>query len=408
MCAEAAYLKFRNRRVLSFDLDEVADRLRAMAPLMYMSEVSYTETSLEYELLTLFSRTALEEVDRQRAREVLRRRDIRWVYLMRIAGYHGVQPLLYNYLRRVEADLIDEDALHTLRAVVGARSAHSMVLERELGRLAGLFAEIGVPLLAIKGPVLAQSVYKSIALRPFVDLDLVIRHSDFERVEELLSHENYASTPLGSFQKSSYLFIHGQYTFWRRIAAMGATAIVLDIHTAIMPPGYSYTEDFDDLYARSIVLSMAGTDVHALEREDLLQVLCYHGLKNRWDRLKYICDVAEFLRAYPDLDWDTVYARAQDMHSERVLRLGLLLAYRLLRAPLPSEIERDVLRDHRAGALAAAIMERLPRQAHTTVEPYLDRVRLNVLSQDGLVGGLRYGAYAAARRVSELYLPEND
>ena len=137
-------------------------------------------------------------------------------------------------------------------------------------------------------------------------------------------------------------------------------------------------------------------------------MLCYHGLKNRWDRLKYFADVAELLRTYPDLDWDTVYERARLMHSKRVLRLGLSLAHQLLDAPLPEAVALDARRDARVEALSTAIMERLPRQAHMRVEPYLDRVRLNILSQDSLVGGLRYGAYAAARRASELYLPDND
>jgi hypothetical protein len=360
----------------------------------------------EYEVLVLSSRTELDEPQSAQLQALLREGTIRWRYLMRLAGYHGIQPLLYYHLR--EQEDVPGDILAQLRSVVGARSAHSLVLTQELGRLGELFEREGIPLLAVKGPVLAHTVYGGVALRPFADLDLVIRRDDFDRVDELLHGEGYGSASLTPFQKASYLFIHGQYSFWRRVASMGSAAVFLDVHTAIMPPGYSYAEDFDDLYARSIALPMAGTDVHALEREDLLQVLCYHGLKNRWDRLKYICDVAEFLRTYPDLDWNTVHARARAMHSERVLRLGLSLAHRLLGAPLPPEIARDVEGDRRVEALTEALLGRLPQQAHMEVEPYLDRVRLNVLSQDGLAGGLRYGAYAAARRVSELYLPEND
>ena len=361
---------------------------------------------MEYELLVLTSRTELGESQATRVRELLETETIQWRYLLRLAGYHGMQPLLYYHLR--DQENVPSETIAQLRNVVGARSAHSLVLTQELGRLAGLFERKGLPMLAVKGPVLAHSVYGGVALRPFSDLDLIIRRSDFDRVDELLHDEGYGSPSLTPFQKASYLYIHGQYSFWRRVASMGSAAVFLDVHTAIMPPGYSYSEDFDTLFARSLTRPMAGTETHVLEREDLLQVLCYHGLKNRWDRIKYICDVAEFLRAYPDLDWDTVFRRARTMHSERVLRLGLSLPMRLLQAPLPPEIARDVRRDRRAEALSATLLERLPKQAHMEVEPYLDRVRLNVLSQDGISGGLRYGAYAAARRVSELYLPENE
>jgi hypothetical protein len=371
-------------------------------------DTSPVDGGSEYRLLTLFSRKALGSAQAAQAHELLREEGLRWEYLMGIAGYHGVQPLLYYHLRREGADLVPEAAFAKLRAVVGARSAHSIVLEHELGRLAGTFESEGLPLLAVKGPALAHNVYGSIALRPFVDLDLIVRRGDFERVEALLRREGYDAGPMPTFQKVSYLFIHGQYTFWRRLSDMGSAAAVLDIHTAVMPPGYSYSEDFDDLFARSETRSIAGADTHVLEREDLLQVLCYHGFKNRWDRLKYVCDVAEFLRAYPDLDWEVVHRRADAMHSRRVLWLGLALAQQLLGAPLPGEVARDIRGDRRVQALSMAILERLPKQAHMRVEPYAERVRLNFLAQDSLLGGLRYGAYAAVRRVSRLYIPEND
>lgn len=364
--------------------------------------------SPEYRLLVLCSRTELNGPHAERARDLLREEQIRWRYLISLAAYHGVQPLLYCHLRGVEPALVPEEHLKLLRGIVGARSAHSIVLVHELGRLAGVFEREGIPLLAVKGPALAHSVFGGVALRPFSDLDLIVRRDHFERVEARLRSEGYDEVQLQPRQKASYLFIHGQYTFWRRMPTMGSAMAVLDVHTAVMPPGYSYSEGFDDLFARSGTVPMAGTDTHVLEREDLLQVLCYHGFKNRWDRLKYICDVAELLRAYPDLDWDTVYSRARAMHSKRVLRLGLSLAHDLLDAPLPDEVARDVQQDRRVQSLSVAILERLPRQAHMRVEPYWDRVRLNVFAQDSLAGVLRYGAYAAVRRVSRLYLPESE
>ena len=325
-----------------------------------------------------------------------------------LAGYHGVQPLLYLHLREMSEELLSTEHMVQLRGVVGARSAHSLVLVHELGRLSGLFEVAGIPFIALKGPVLAQTVFGGVAHRPFVDLDLVIRDGDFGRVEALLGAEGYRSSALAPFQKSSYLYIHGQYTFWRRIHQMGSAASVLDVHTAVMPPGYSYDESFDDLYARSGTVPMAGTATHTLAREDLLLVLCFHGFKNRWDRLKYVCDVAELLRSYPEMDWDAVYDRAGAMHSRRVLRLGLAMAAGILEAPLPEEVRRDVRRDRRVAALWEALRDRLPEQAHMRVEPYMDRVRLNTLAQDTIVGQLRYGAYAAARRLTELYLPESE
>ena len=365
------------------------------------------EGRVEYDLLRLLSRTTLEG-DQAAQAEALLREDLRWGYLGGIAGYHGVQPLLYYHLRRLAPELLAVEPLDRLRPVVGARSAHGLVLVHELGRLAGVFEREGLPVIAMKGPVLAQSVYGGIALRPFVDLDLVIDRARFEEAERVLVGEGYQCRALTPFQKRSYLFIHGQFTFWRRMASIGSALAVVDLHTAIMPPGYSYTEDFDSLVERSRVMQFGASDVRTLEPVDLLEVLCYHGFKNRWDRLKYVADVAELLRATPELSWDAVYARARAMRSRRVLWLGLSLAEQVLDAPLPERVRRDVRADRHVASLSRDLMERLPRQAHMRVEPYLDRVRLNILAQDSLLGRLRYGAYATARRVSELYIPEGD
>jgi hypothetical protein len=359
----------------------------------------------EFELLRLFSRTTLEGEREAQARALLGD-DLEWGYLGAIAGYHGVQPLLYYHLRRLAPELLAVEPLDRLRAVVGARSAHGLVLVHELGRLAEVFERGGLPVLAMKGPVLAQSIYGGIALRPFVDLDLVIDRARFDEANRILVGEGYESRELTPFQKRSYLFIHGQFTFWRRMASVGSALAVIDLHTAIMPPGYSYTEGFDDLLRRSGTMKFGASETRVLEAVDLLEVLCYHGFKNRWDRLKYVADVAELLRATPGLNWDAVYARARAMRSSRVLWLGLSLAERVLDAPMPERVSRDVHADRYVTTLSDEIVGRLPQQAHMKVEPYLDRVRLNILAQDSLLGRLRYGAYATARRISELYIPE--
>ncbi len=362
----------------------------------------------EYNIMRLCCRTELEPSHAEQVAHHLRDDDLQWGYLVTLAGYHGVQPLLYCHLREMDDALLSEPHMTWLRGVVGARSAHSLILMQELGRLSEVFEREAFPTLAVKGAVLAQSVYGGIAARPFVDIDLVVRREDFDRLDRMLAREGYGSKPLTPFRKASYLYLNGQYTFWRRIHSLGEAQAFIDVHTAIMPPGYRYSESFDALLARSVTVPIAGRDVRTLGTEDLLQVLCYHGLKNRWDRFKYICDVAELVRAYPGLDWHAVYDRMGAMRSRRILRLGLLLAADLLAAPLPKHVRDDIRRDHRVRTLGHDLLERLPKQAHMKVEPYWDRVRLNVLAQDGVAGGLRYGAYSAARRTAELYLPETD
>ncbi|MGC2791494.1 MAG: hypothetical protein WA899_05710, partial [Candidatus Sulfotelmatobacter sp.] len=56
-----------------------------------------------------------------------------------------------------------------------------------------------------------------------------------------------------------------------------------------------------------------------------------------------------------NLDWDCVQARTRELGIERILRVTLLLANRLLGTAIPAAIESAVLADHAARGLAEEI-----------------------------------------------------
>ena len=84
-------------------------------------------------------------------------------------------------------------------------------------------------------------------------------------------------------------------------------------------------------------------------------VLCIHGGKHAWERLAWICDVAELVRRTPDLDWTAVSTEAERLRAGRILRLGLRLADELLDAPLPPHVADLVRSDRTLGTLAAYV-----------------------------------------------------
>jgi len=83
---------------------------------------------------------------------------------------------------------------------------------------------------------------------------------------------------------------------------------------------------------------LAGTQIANLSLEEWLPILCAHGSRHRWERLTWLCDVAEIMCLRLEMDWDVVIARSQVLICQRMLFLGVLLAHRLLDAPLPIAI----------------------------------------------------------------------
>jgi hypothetical protein len=91
----------------------------------------------------------------------------------------------------------------------------------------------------------------------------------------------------------------------------------------------------------------------------LLLILCVHASKDAWERLRYVCDVAELVHTHRDMDWRRVVERAGRLGSQRMLFVGLLLARDLLEMPLPEEVSRKAHADPAVQALVRRIGERL-------------------------------------------------
>src|SRR5436190_1015503 len=83
----------------------------------------------------------------------------------------------------------------------------------------------------------------------------------------------------------------------------------------------------DAIRARSTILW--------LSPECILLLLCLHGSAHKWEMLKWVLDIAEMLRACPDLDWGKVTNEARRTGSERMVAVGLVLARDLLGAVIP-------------------------------------------------------------------------
>jgi hypothetical protein len=136
-------------------------------------------------------------------------------------------------------------------------------------------------------------------------------------------------------------------------------SVVVEPHWDVIRGPFGFAFDSRQLWDRATTVPLAGTAVRTLAPEDLLLLLCVHGTQHLWNRLAWICDVAELIRAHPVLDWEATMDRAARMGGERALLHGLHLAHDLLDAVLPEEILHKAQTEPRNGALAIQVRGRL-------------------------------------------------
>ena len=279
--------------------------------------------------------------------------DVDWEYFFQLARRHAILPLVYVPLERHASDLIPQTMLAQLKKHYIENSARNTVLTAELCRLISLFNDAGIEAIPYKGPVLALFAYGNIALRRFVDLDVIVKRSDVLNAREILLNEGY--TPAKSLSLSQQeLLLRTQHNMQ---FSRDNRQLIVELHWEVAPHLFASTVNGERLWQNLITLDLNGTRVKSFSAEDLLFSLCVHGSRHLWERLGWICDVAELMTQ--TLDWPALLQRAANADTERMFLLGVHLAERLLDAPLPAVVKQRCDTDPRLSALADKIVEHL-------------------------------------------------
>ena len=130
-----------------------------------MTEYARPET----ELLLCCASPAGGEQRTERVR-VLSGQPLDWQYLLDSAAAHAVTPLLYWGLKAVRPETIPASLAESFQH----NTRNSVQLTAELFQVMDLFAREGIQVLPFKGPTLAIAAYGNLALRQFIDLELLV------------------------------------------------------------------------------------------------------------------------------------------------------------------------------------------------------------------------------------------
>jgi hypothetical protein len=276
-----------------------------------------------------------------------------WNLLTRMTVTHRLVPMICPSLGLRPA-LVPFETFAGLRLCY--LSNWSMA-ERCAGDLVKLFSEFktaGVSAIALKGPTLSLMAYGDISTRQYFDLDVLVRASDVVTVAEVLNSAGYRGR---TYDRDAF-----QIGFFRNTSDEFGTEgspCLIDLRWKIADWYFPFGPDEDALWSRTETIRLKGYEVPTLGAADHLLFLCAHASKHGWPDLLSVADIAALLRARPGLDLHALIEEAERLHFKRMVVVGLLLAHRLARAPLPRDILGLIKEDPAANALGDRICERL-------------------------------------------------
>ena len=280
----------------------------------------------------------------------LLQRPVRWKSLFALAEKHGTLPLLYTSLSGVE-EAVPAEEMRRLKQSYQTNLHKALLLSREQIRIVRSLTERGIEVMPYKGLALAEILYDDIALRQSGDIDLLIRPQDLARVRDAVSELGYRpQLDFSEAEERAYLKSGYECAFDGE-----AGPNLLELQWAIQPRFYSVDFDMDGLFKRAVTIPVAGHPMKTPSPADLLLVLSVHAAKHVWGRLVWLCDIAQFVRR-PELDWEWIGAQARRLGVERIVRVTMLLANRLLGVEIPAEARNHLGEESRELALVEEIL----------------------------------------------------
>jgi hypothetical protein len=278
--------------------------------------------------------------------------EMRWDKFIRQARNHGLAPIAYRCLEFQRG--CPRDAQQQLRREAILEVARSLEQIRALKELTVAFARSDIPWLCVKGPAMAM-LYGDPALRPFIDLDVVIRFHDFQRALECLIELGYRPQFEMPFAWQEFFFRIRSEVLLVRTGHLTA----VDLHWELVPARYSFAPVMDEIWAKAECINTFDIQVQVPNATDTLIFLCLHGAKHEWERLIWLVDIAVLITR--GVNWGVVACNLEISSRTIQLQTSLQLVQILFKVNLPQVIKARLRKNSIVRALCDERINRWAR-----------------------------------------------
>jgi len=251
------------------------------------------------------------------------------------AAAHGVTNLVHLSTRGL-TDL-DEELRSLLATVYHLNLTHHMKVIGELTALGASLDRAGVPYAVVKGPVLAEVVYRRNDLRAYDDLDLIVPHHRFGDAITALLEDGC------DMVDRNWRVIRREFRGQLHMSARFGTSV--DVHWHLVNRASvrrSFRIDMDELFARAHQVELRdGPKVRTFDRSDTMLQLALHAALSGGAKLAWLKDIDAAARD-PEVDWDEIVRRARAWQAAEVVAVSIRRSIELLAAPVPPTVLADL------------------------------------------------------------------
>jgi hypothetical protein len=271
-----------------------------------------------------------------------------WQNLLEISTIQRITSLLWHRLKQKNMQtLVPETSATQLKEAYRRNTLDNLRFKRELILLLSALNAERIPLILLKGIVLANTVYENIGLREMNDIDVLAQFEDLKRIADILMDMGYKplQTIDANITRQANHHLPG---------LIKKGHVKYEVHWNLTRPGERYNIDPHGLWERADQIEIAGCHTLILSHEDMILHLCLHtSYQHRFVfGLRPFCDIAETIDHFgPALNWQTVVDRACNYGWQRGVYLALLLAIELSGASVPDHVMKKLQPEDMTGKI---------------------------------------------------------
>ena len=230
---------------------------------------------------------------------------LNWEKFSSYAIKHGVAAVIFNKLSDLELlHLLPNATLDLFKQQYYKTFARNTVLLENFKLVAEQAHKNNIDIILLNGISLINHVYDDIAMRPMVDIDILVKKEDVSQMEKILKSLNYGTNPI---VKSKFIEIKEHFhlpAFIHRI-----NHIMIELHTHIHESDSLLKLDISTFWENKIPVKDFTDNIGMLSPENLLQHLCMHiheHYKSKKIRLSHFYDIVKVIEKYNNhgLDWN--------------------------------------------------------------------------------------------------------
>ena len=302
--------------------------------------MSWTE---EDRLLLYFCRKEIDDGIKDKIIEA-EKNNLDWDCFLKKARENGVSAVVYSKLNKIKKDFlhIPSSIFKKLQKDYFRNAANNTLIFEELGRLLEAIRKAGLQVIVLKGAVLAEKIYRNIALRPMADIDLLAKKEELIFLDEQMKILGYRPSDISVKDidlSSTYLT-----TLDYRSASSNSPSFHIHWHfvnSSVPNESYIRNIKIEDIWRDAEKTRIADVETLVMVPHHLLIHLSEHALRvtHSLSKLSFFCDIDEAVNFCQErLDWERLIKESLKFNLNRMVYLSLYFTAKFLETKIPEYV----------------------------------------------------------------------